>query len=295
MILVTGGTGTLGTLLVPKLLSRGRDLRVLTRDAARATHLEGARVEVLIGDLRDPTSVQRAVFDAETVVLAAHGFIGPGGVSPASVDRDANMQLIDAASRAGADVVLISIVGAGPDHPMELFRMKYAAEQHLRASSVRWSIVRSHAFLETWIGVLCQTAARSGRPLVFGRGRNPINFVSAVDVAEIVAHVVTDPAMRGNTIELGGPDDLTMDELAEAVQIAAGRSSSPRHVPRLALHITARTLSRLRPQRAGMARAALAMDSLDFTFDPTDSYVGGLPLPTTTVSELLAPAKRQLL
>lgn len=294
MILVTGGTGTLGTLLVQNLSSRGRSVRVLTRDAARAAHLEGAGVEVRIGDLRDPTSVDGAVAGAETVVSAAHGFVGPGGVSPASVDLNGNVHLIDAASRLGADVVLVSVVGAAPDHPMELFRMKYAAEQHLRASSLRWSIVRSHAFLETWIGVLQQTAARSGRPVVFGRGRNPVNFVSAADVAQLVGQVATDPATRGRTIEVGGPANLTLDELAGAVQTAAGRTSTPRHVPRLALRIMAVALGRALPQRAGMARAALAMDSLDFTFDPSDPAIAALASPTTTATDLLAREKRHL-
>ena len=93
--------------------------------------------------------LQRAVDGADVVVSAVHGFAGPGGVSPASVDRDGNRHLVDAAVRAGATVILMSVVGAAPDSPMELFRMKYAAEQHLRARGTPWTIVRSTAFLET--------------------------------------------------------------------------------------------------------------------------------------------------
>ena len=71
-----------------------------------------------------------------TVVSAVQGFAGPGRVTPESVDRAGNVHLIDAAEAAGADVVLMSVVGASADSPMELFRAKYAAEQHLRASGV---------------------------------------------------------------------------------------------------------------------------------------------------------------
>ena len=66
--------------------------------------------------------------------------------------------------------------------------MKYAAEEHLRGSGTPWTIVRAPAYLETYIRLFEQTAARSGRPLVFGRGDNPINFVSADDVADGRAH-----------------------------------------------------------------------------------------------------------
>ena len=103
------------------------------------------------------------------VVSAVHGFTGSGGVSPATVDRDGNRHLVDAAERAGATVILMSVVGASAESPMELFRMKDAAEQYLRASGTQWTIVRSTAFLESWIDLIADTADRAGRVVVFGR------------------------------------------------------------------------------------------------------------------------------
>jgi uncharacterized protein YbjT (DUF2867 family) len=134
MIVVAGGTGTLGTRLVPRLAERGLAVRVLTRDPARAQHLAGHGVQVVHGDVRDPASLARALHGAGTVISAVHGFAGPGGVSPASVDRAGNARLIHAAARTGAAFVLVSVVGAAPSHPIGLFRAKYAAEQALRAS-----------------------------------------------------------------------------------------------------------------------------------------------------------------
>ena len=147
------------------------------------------------GDLRDRTSVAAAVDGATTVVAAAHGFVGPRGISPATVDRDGNIRLIEAARAVGAHVVLLSVVGASPDSPMELFRMKYAAEQHLFAGDASSTIVRATAFTELWIRIMRETAARGGRPLVFGRGRSLVNFVSVADVAALVDHVVGDPTL----------------------------------------------------------------------------------------------------
>ena len=57
-------------------------------------------------------AVAAAVAGVEVVVSAVHGFVGPGGVSPATVDRDGNANLTDAAKAAGAGMVLMSIVGA---------------------------------------------------------------------------------------------------------------------------------------------------------------------------------------
>jgi NADH dehydrogenase len=87
VIVVAGGTGTLGTRLLPRLVGQGHAVRVLTRDPARAQHLAGQGVEIVRGDVRDPGSVARALDGASTVISAVHGFAGPGRVSPATVDR----------------------------------------------------------------------------------------------------------------------------------------------------------------------------------------------------------------
>jgi uncharacterized protein YbjT (DUF2867 family) len=286
MILVAGGTGRLGTVLATRLTGRGLAVRVLTRDPARAGHLAALGVEVATGDVRDRTSLVPAVRGADVVVSAMHGFTGPGG-SPVTVDYQGNINLIDAAQTAGAQFVLMSVVGAAADSPLELFRMKHAAEQYLLASGACWTIVRATAFLELWIDVLGRTAARSGRPVVFGRGDNPINFVSVADVAGLVAEAVTDPAMRGRTLEIGGPDNLTFNQFADAIQHAAGRTSTPRHVPPLALTLMALCAGCLRPELGRQARAALVMDRADLGFDPAATRQAYPGIPGTTLSMCL--------
>jgi uncharacterized protein YbjT (DUF2867 family) len=271
MILIAGGTGRLGSVLAARLTSRGLAVRVLTRVPSRADHLAALGVEVATGDVRDRASLEPAVRGVGVVVSAMHGFTGPRGASPATIDYQGNVNLIDAARAADAQFVLMSVVGAAADSPMELFRMKHAAEQYLVAGNGRWTIVRATAFLELWIDVLGKTAARSGRPVVFGRGDNPINFVSVIDVAGLVAQAVTDPATRGRILEIGGPDDLSFNQLAAAIQQAAGRTAAPRHVPRPALWLMARSAGYLRPELGRQARAALVMDRADLTLDRTAS------------------------
>ncbi len=288
LVVLAGGTGRLGTLVVEALSARGVNVRVLTRDPRRAAHLAGDRVEVFTGDVRDPAGTTAAAAGADVVVSAVHGFAGPGGGSPATVDRDGNRNLIQAARAVGADVVLMSGVGAAPESPFELFRMKHAAETALAENGVRATIVRPTAFAELWIDLLAKTAGRSNRPLVFGRGQNPINFVSVGDVAALVDHVITEPETRGQTFEIGGPDNLTFTQLARLVAVHRGRATNPRHVPRPALHVMAATVGRLRPELGRQARAALAMDSVPLTFDDDGVRARFPDLPHTSVAELLA-------
>src|SRR2546429_1776942 len=132
MILIAGGTGILGTKLVGRLLSRGLSVRVLARNLSRSSHPVSARVEMVQGDVRDPTSLVRPMTGVDAVVSAVHGFSGLGGNSPESVDFRGNANLIDAAAAAGAAGVLMSVVGASAESPMGTFRVKYSAEQHPR-------------------------------------------------------------------------------------------------------------------------------------------------------------------
>ena len=288
MILVAGGTGRLGTLLVNRLVGRNLPVRVLTREPARAEHLAGELVTVVTGDVRDPDSLAPATAGVDVVVSAVHGFTDPHRSALAAVDRDGNANLIEAAKAAGADLVLMSTVGAAADSQMELFRMKYAAEQHAAHSGVLTTIVRATAFLELWIDLINQTAGRSGCPLVFGRGQNPINFVSVADVAAVVDQAVIDPTTRGKTLEIGGPDNLTFDQLAQAVQSAAGRPAAPRHVPPVMLQLMANSVGRLKPELGRQARAALVMDRADLTFDPTRIHPLCPDLSCTTLADVLA-------
>ena len=76
--------------------------------------------------------------------------------------------------------------------------------------------------METWIALLQQKATASGRPPVFGHGDNPINFVSVVDVAEVVEQVSVDSGTRGKVLEICGPDNLTLRQPAVA-RSALGR------------------------------------------------------------------------
>ena len=273
MILVAGGSGRLGRLVVEGLVRNRQSVRVLTRDPSAAKGFSGSGVELVKGDVRDVECLGPALSGVSTVVSAVQGLAGSGGVTPANVDRDGNHNLVEAAAAANPppDVILVSTVGASADHPMELFRMKWAAEEHLRASGVPWTVLRSNAFVETWVELLQQTAGASGRPRVFGRGENPINFVSVRDVAPAVVHATLHANLRGRVIEVGGPGNITLNQLARLVQGSMGWSGELHHVPRPALQVMGLLAGPFNPTLARLARASLAMDGCDLTFDPEAS------------------------
>ena len=170
------------------------------------------------------------------MISAAHGFLGGRGAGPEEVDHQGNLNLLRAAADAGVEhFVLLSVLDARPDHPMSLHRAKYAAEQSLHASALSWTVLRPSSYVETWIDIVGAKLASGGPALVLGRADNPINFVSVQDVAALADRALTDPALRGQTIDVPGPDNLTMEQLARHLG-----ASKVRHIPRGALRFSPR-------------------------------------------------------
>jgi uncharacterized protein YbjT (DUF2867 family) len=264
VILVVGGTGLLGRELVGRFFAAGEQVRVLTRDRRRAA---GLAADVAIGDVLDPGSVREGMLGCETVIAAMHGFLGGRSTGPDQVDGEGTANLVAAAEAEGSTkFVLLSIAGARADHPIALFRAKFAAEQHVRASNLDWTIARPTAYMQTWARIV-RNKLPHGPALVFGQGDNPINFVSAGDVAAIVERAVTDPGLSYTSADLPGPENLTMNQFAELLG-----ATEIRHIPRPALKALATAARPIAPAFARQAGTALLMDTLDMTVDPTSAH-----------------------
>lgn len=271
-ILIAGGTGILGARVVRLLTAHGLTVRVLTRDPARARHLAGDRVAIVPGDVREPDTLAEAIAGVETVISAIQGFSGVGGDNPQTVDGEGNANLIRAARAASVEhFILISVQGAAPDHPMELFRMKYRAEQELRASGLTWTIIRPTASMQTWAKVIGEPLVTTGKTRIFGRGTNPINFVSADDVAAFVDMAVVGPMMRGEVIEVGGPENLSMEQFAQAFEHVNGKAGTVSRVPLPVMRLMAVLLRPVKPVIARQIQAGVVMDTQDMSFDATET------------------------
>ena len=285
-ILVAGGTGRLGTKVVSLLVQRGLKVRVLTRDRSRAAHLDGTGVEVVEGDVRNQLAVKRAIAGVGTVVSAIQGFAGTKDGSPATIDRDGNRNLIQAARESGVEqFVLVSVKDASPNHPAELMRMKHATEQDLKASGLGWTIMRPTAYMETWCDVLGRPLLEKGKTQVFGRGLNPINWVSTADVAEFVVLATTDPAMRGQVIEVGGPENLTMTTFVDVFRRVTGSGGKVGHIPPAAMRLMAVVMKLVNPAIARQIQMGVIMDTRPQAFDASETRRRYPSIPATTLIE----------
>lgn len=271
MILVVGATSRVGTRVVPKLLSNGHAVRAMTRTPEKAEPLRKLGAEVVQGDLRDPASLARACQGVGKVLAAAHGFTpGDPDNNVHTVDDLGNRSLIDAAKAAGVQhFVFVSILGATPDSPMELFRVKYAIEQCLQASGLSYSILRAAAFMEFWAVMVGEPILKTGKATIFGRGDNPINFVSAEDVAKFCVIALEDTQARNQMIEVGGPENLTFNQVAELFERLGGQSAKISHVPLPMMRVMRILMRPFKPMLSLQITGGILMDTTDQSFDPS--------------------------
>ena len=214
-ILLTGGTGTLGRLVLPLLRDAGSKVRVLSRHQ----HEPADGVEYVTGDIGTGDGVEAAVTGIETIVHCAGGAKGDDGKA---------RNLTQAASRAGArHLVFISVVGAdripvvsGIDRAMYgYFAAKRDAERIIAESGVPWTTLRATQFHDWILTLLRQMATMPVMPLWGGARFQPVD--SGEVAARLVELALDEPS--GLVPDIAGPRVYGMEELARSYLRAAGR------------------------------------------------------------------------
>lgn len=205
-ILVTGGTGTIGSIVVELLRSAEVPVRVLSRhDSAAQSDVENVVCDLATGD-----GLDEALLGIDTVIHLAGG---PKG------DAAATQNLVNAAQRSGIrHIVLISVVGADT-MPIGYFREKLGAERAVERSGIPWTTLRA-AQANSLVLKMLQALAKL--PVV----PNPTGLrAQPVDERDIAARLVelalADPA--GRVPDLTGPETFDMGELARSYLTARGR------------------------------------------------------------------------
>lgn len=242
LLLVSGGTGFLGSAAVRELARRGRRVAVMSRSARRVArsfpHLD---VDAREGDVTRPGTLRDAVAGVRTVV---HCVQFPGspvedpdrGRTFLEVDAAGTRAIVDAAVEAGVEkLVYVSGVGADLHSDRDWFRAKGIAEAAVSGSGLDYVIVRpswvygpGDASLNRFAGIIRWVPGFFPQ---IGSGDQRLNPVFIDDVGSLLADCARAPAAIGRVLEVGGPDVMTMDEIIEATMDVLGRRKPMLHFP----------------------------------------------------------------
>jgi len=210
--LITGATGNIGSLVVVRLIERGDRPRLFVRDAQRARARFGDRVDVVVGDLGDATTLTAALTGVDALLLIN------SGNDLAARDEAAAI----AAKRAGVWhlVKLSSIdareqnVGTGVWHAR--------GEAAIRACGTTYTFVQPSGFMVNALWWVKSIKAEGVVRASTGDGRIP--FIHPDDIADAATKALTTCEYDGESLPITGPEALSYAEMAAKIGTAIGRS-----------------------------------------------------------------------
>ena len=238
MNLIVGATGLLGNQVCTSVADRGKPFRALVRSTSnpeKVAHLRSIGAEIVVGDLKDPRSLEAACRGAHAVISTASSTLSrQEGDSIESVDRQGQLNLIDAAEAAGVrHFVLISFPHAPLDFPLQ--SAKRIVEDRLRRGRMSHTILQPTFFMEVWLSPALGFDVGNGTAQIYGDGRNRISWISYQDVAQFAVAALDNARATNATVKLGGPDALSPLEVVQAAEASTGKQITVQHVPEEAL------------------------------------------------------------
>ncbi len=223
MIAITGASGQLGRLAIDALLrtTPAKDLVALVRTPAKAQDLAARGVAVRQADYADPAGWDAALQGVRRLLLVSSSEVGQRVAQHRTV--------IDAARRAGVELLAYTSVLHADTSALELAREHRDTEALLRASGVPHVLLRNGWYTENYlagVGAALQHGVLAGSA---GEGR--IASAARADYAEAAAAVLQAPDQAGKVHELAGDSAYTLAELAAEISRAAGRTIPYRDLP----------------------------------------------------------------
>lgn len=237
--LVVGATGLLGSRVCKELAAQGKPVAAMVRNAGDETKvgaLKDAGVELIEGDLKDPTTLQRACQGRTAVISTASASLSrQAGDNIQSVDLDGQRSLIEAAKAAGVGRFVYISFSSNMTTDGPVTAAKRTVEQHLQASGLDYTILRCGFLMEVMVAPMVGFDYANGKAVVYGSGENPLSLVSMDDVARMCALCLDHPQASNAIVEFGGPNPVTLHEVVRAFEDVSGRQFEVQHVPEEAL------------------------------------------------------------
>jgi NADH dehydrogenase len=234
-VLLLGSTGFVGRAVAHKLLDTGYQLRVLVRDQLKAAAYKVRGAEVMVGDVLDADAVARGCAGVDGVVdLVAVRRNHPQAWTTVNIDA-AGMVAHAAKAQNVKSMVFVSAVGAELNKPQyKYLTSRWLGEQAVRESGMPAIVLRFSLIIGEDGGVLSdfERAATFGPVIVIpGNGQTKFQPILRDDVARCIVEAMPRADLLGKTLDLGGPEVFTYEELFDMFCEARGIKKRRMHVP----------------------------------------------------------------
>lgn len=225
-ILLAGATGYLGKYITQELLSRNCKTKIIVRNTSKEK-LNNVNLEINEAEVTKPDTLKN-IFDDVQVVISAVGITRQkDGLTYMDVDYQANANLIDEAKKSGVEkFIYISVLNGEKLKHLKICEAKERLGDYLKSSGLEYCIIRPNGFFSDMGDFL--KMAKGGKVYLFGDGKLKINPIHGEDLAKAVVDAIN---MDENEINIGGPDILSQNEIAELALKAYSKPTKIIHLP----------------------------------------------------------------
>lgn len=252
MILVTGGTGFVGSHLIKRMRQEGIPVRAIVRDPDKSRALNDLGVDVVKGDVLDTDSLEKATIGVERIVHLVGIIQEAASATFQGVHVDGTRNLLEAARKSGVRHFFYqSALGTRPNAKSEYHKTKWAAEELVRASGISFTILRPSLIYgpgDQFTIRLSEMIRRSPVLPIIGSGRSKVQPIFIDDVATCIVKAVTSDCCLNEIYEIGGPDQLTYEEVTVAIADAMGVKRPTLHLPLFFMKSMATVLKAVLPK-----------------------------------------------
>lgn len=272
-VFLTGATGFVGSHMLPRLLAEGHIVRALERRRGSLTGAAPAeRVEEVEGHINSE-NLAESIAGCDVVMNLAGIIYERGGATFEKIHHLGTRNLVRAAQQTGVKrFVQMSALGARAADATAYHTTKFAAENEVRNSGIPFVVLRpslivgrGSAFMKQMVEVM--RAAPLIRPIP-GTGKYRFRPVHVDNVVECFVQSLTNPAATGQTVDLVGGEELTLDEIGNAIADHLGIRKTAVHVPMPVMKASAAIFSIL-PVTPPVTSVQLRMMEDGSTADPT--------------------------
>ena len=246
-VFVTGSTGFVGNHVLNTLLDRGHQVRALVRPGSEYKLKQPDKVEVITGDVTESADLIQGMKGCDAAIHLV-GIIRAFPNQDITFERlhtEATANVIEAAKETEVPRLLhMSALGAREDGPTPYLRTKFAAEELVRQSGLNYAIFRPSLIFGRGgeaIKMFGDMVKKYVVPII-GDGQYRFQPVSVTTVVQGFEKGLDPETAKDQTLDVGGPDNVTFDEIMDSLARVMGKSIVKIHMPVLPLRLATSAL-----------------------------------------------------
>jgi uncharacterized protein YbjT (DUF2867 family) len=234
MILLTGSTGFLGRHVAKRLALHGKEIRCLVRRTSDFSVLQSLPVEIWHGDVTSIDALREATQDVDTVIHLVAIIRERGAYTFQEINHRGTRNVVEVAQELGVKrLIHLSAIGADPNPGYPYLFSKWQGEEEVRRSGIPYTILRPSLifgqggeFFNTLANLVVKapTGLVKLAPIVPvpGSGQTRYQPIWVEDVAECIARSLDSEATADRTIAIGGPQQLTYNDIIDLMASTFG-------------------------------------------------------------------------